>query len=518
MNAKKLQQLLKTNQLTVEQLNDFINKTGMDKAIEILVSILETTSRKTCDWIKTLIHNMGQDFQDTVHNKIILAENIFFPFKEFFIESLPNKDILFTGDLIDAVNRAKTEHYAFMRSLEDKSFSHEKIMQFVQKPVPLIVLYLEQYSEKDIGKLEWLLPYFGRWDNFDKAILRVLIDRQAKESVELLDRINTKSISREKMKELKKARHSIGNAMTAIPKISKTRMKEMDSAIAKPYKALISPYFNGKYVALYIANYLVSTEDYVLFFIRMDNKKIFSSDILLFPEMTEVQKMLDLTLIKSEGMFMYCEPEYALYLAGLSLQWHRSKKVALPERLEKYLPVLSVDYDISRKNPLRSAYNYEEMKNYRFYDMYVQKLFEENNPLLSWLMPKKVLAAYREESASGKKSIIELPGQQEEERKKHLMQKYINEFWTAKRRKEYAFKLLHMSYYFYLVKRELLSRLCYAAAIKMKQMKLKPSENLFSQIFFQYSVSVYEVYLQKERTKKRILSPGEDSKGLIITK
>jgi hypothetical protein len=517
VGLKKVKQLIRSLSLDKEQLQSFISKEGNAAAAGILTSLLIDSSRKQTEHLITLIKEMPQDFFEAACREIVLNQSFFYPYKKMLLDAGRDRQSPMSEEVMSAAQTSEAGYTVFMRCLEDRSFSQDNFDKFAELPVPLLVSYFKEYSENILPRLDWLLSYYGRNNNFDEAFLFMAKEIGGIEALRFIDSMLGKKPDKDRAKELKKIRYEIQRTRDEKTKQAKSKSVDQATSNARIYKAWITPYIYGKNLRIDLINYLALTDNYVYCSLQIKNKTILSAEVLMLEEEKSLRDFTNYISQSSRGVLVAVDPSYAMHLVSKSITWHQKKNMPLPQQLEKYMPILVLPYDRKLKNPLANIYDTKEYLNYPFYDEYIAKLYEGEAMFTTWLVPKKVIAAFSEEVESLSKSVIEIPKEQINDRIREVVQKYIDQYWTEAKRKEDAIKLRHMSYYLFMKEKEFLSRLCYAASLKMRQMDMKPSQNAFAELMFAFSYNLFKAYEERAKNKQKIIAPGKsDDKGIIL--
>ncbi len=507
---KNIKKLLKEKELDKEKLLSLILEVGEEQAIAKSVSLAKELDKESFMKLIDAFSCADENLRNSFFREIILCPNIYFPYKEIIINKINQNEYFMKSEIFAAIEESRKKHWAILRSFEEEKFSEDFFNNIIKNHIDLIEKYVRDYIDGNIKQAEWLFSYYGKENRFDEILLRLLKEHSIIDTIEIIENILKKDIPKEKIKELKKIKYVIEN------QVKNKRQNFLDEAeIAKIYKAWMTPCLSYDFTFIIIMNYLPNTEQYIYFLILLHNLRIKEAFVN-----TVKQEKQEILIKKIERRFsgnhiniFEIDPSFVLHFINLVIKSHKKKNIALPEELEKYLPALLVKYDKRGRNPLRNIYGEDNLILYQYYynNLFNDKLF------LAWCMKPNLIRSLRNRLLylNDKFAAIKFTKEQLKEKKRELIRAFLNEYWTEKRLRFLAFKLLVNSYFYYKNGKDFLSKICYDAYKETLDRNLEPSKKKFIVSFFEFSYYVIEDLENMKLKKKRILT-SEEVKELII--
>lgn len=507
---KDIKKLFKEKELDKEKLLSLILEVGEEQAIAKSVSLAKELDKESFMKLIDAFSCADENLRNSFFREIILCPDIYFPYKEIIINKINQNEYFMKSEIFAAIEESRKKHWAILRSFEEEKFSEDFFNNIIKNHIDLIEKYVRDYIDGNIKQAEWLFSYYGKENRFDEILLRLLKEHSIIDTVEIIEKILKKDVPKEKIKELKKIKYVIEN------QVKNKRQNFLDEAeIAKIYKAWMIPYSSYNKVFMIIMNYLPKTDKYIYFLILLYDLRI--KEVYVNIVKQEQQEMLikqiEKKLLNNHQIIFEVDPSFILHYVNLIIKNNKKRNILLPEELEKYLPALLVKYDKRKRNPLRKIYGNDNLILYQDYynNLFSDKLF------FGWCMKPNLIRSLRNRllHLNDEFAVIKLTNEQLIKKKKELVRDFLNEYWTEKRLKFLAFKLLVNSYFYYKNGKDFLSKICYDAYKETLDMNIEPSKKKFIVSFLEFSYYIIEDFENSKLNNKRILTP-EESKKLII--
>lgn len=510
---KDIKKLLKEKELDKEKLLALILEVGEEQAIEKSVSLAKELDKESFMKLIDAFNCADENLRNSFFREIILCSDIYFPYKEIIINKINQNEYFMKSEIFAAIEESRKKHWAILRSLEEKKFSEEFFNNIIKNHIDLIEKYVRDYIDGNIKQAEWLFSYYGKEDGFDEILLRLLKEHSIIETVAIIEKILKKGIPKEKIKELKKIKYVIENQV-------KNMMQNFleEAEIAKIYKAWMTPYNLYNYITIIIMNYLPNTDQYIYFLILLHNLRIKEAFVNTVKQGKQKMliKQIEKRFLDNHQSIFEVDPSFILHYINLIIKNYKKRNVALPEELEKYLPALLVKYNKSKRNPLQKIYGKD---NLYLYQDYYNNLFDDQL-FLGWCMKPELIKSLQNKllHLNGKFAVIKFTNEQLMEKIQELITDFLNGYWTEKRLRFLAFKLLVNSYYYYKNGKDFLSRICYDAYKETLDKNIEPSKKKFIVSFFELSYKIIEDLENSKLKNKRILKPEEAKKLILFPK
>jgi hypothetical protein len=506
MNRRKLIQSINKKNLSSDQLTIYLTKD--EKNLKEFIDILHSLDNDDFKYVITQIKNIEGELREKFYMKLLISKDLFYPLKEFIIEKLKEEgaeNLYESSILLNELNEAEKEHFAFERGLEDKSLSEMHFQKLNEKSIQFITMYLIKYVKDDYFRVKWIFEHYGKWENIDKAILKMLSMLNTKDAAALFNDMPKDKYPKNKLKELKKVMHQIVSSANK----RESNLKNTESPIVA-YKAWISPILEKKgfmFSKLAILNYITTTQDYVLAYFNIKGKEIVGAHVFQKP-IEEKEDFIE-EMENQKPFFVECEPSYAQKLLKFFIRGHKKSGKQLPEILEKYSRILIIPVDGKKQHPMDEIYHGRYLLTY-IYDEHFKNLFtKSDNVLFSWIMPPKIIRQMMQEAKGKNLGGIIMPGQTQDRPFPGIEEKYMQQFWTPSRRNKFAFNLLHMSYYYHLLGIEIPSIICYYSAKQLKDLQIDIKNIKFAWALLIHSLNYYYVQREIKYVSKRILGPTD---------
>ena len=501
MNNKKFIQLLRNRDLELNQLKEFI--ISEERNFVYFINEIELMDKLNFEFVMSLVLSLEEELRLSVYKKLLASNNLFYPFKEHIIRELKEeRKADFLIDIANTIDLAEKEHFTFKRGLIEKALSDEYMKKFAEKPSQIILLYLRKYIKKDFLNLRWIYDYYGKWNNLDKALMKLIEDLSIEDAQKIYESMPKEKLSKGKIKEFKKSLHLVEQKGLKDKNFSKR-----DGPFAIALKAWIGPVAKANRFQVWILNFLKSTEDHILFSILFRGNKILASEIFQRSK-DGIEKICKNSKLDGESFFIECNPAYVINLLKLYIKKHEKRNKKLPENLNKYKIAAMAQVDTNERYPMQELFKWRGNK-LRLFIESDDDVFRQNIIFSTWLMPMSVIEKIHKKIDEAKKTRLLIAGETEERANQKIIEGYLREYWTASRRKMFALFLMHMSYYFYLFKMEKLSILCYYWARQLKNLNYDIANSKFALLFFNYSYEYYRQYIDGKLKGTLIISPND---------
>lgn len=503
MNKKKFIQLLRSRSLELNQLQEFI--LSDNRNFDDFISEIELMGKQDFEFVMSLLLSLEEDLRLNLYRRLLLSNNLFYPFKEHIIKKLKEEGKSdFLIEMANAIDLAEKEHFAFKRGLADKTLSDNYIKRFAEKPSQIIYLYLRKHIKKDFLNLRWIYEYYGKWNNLNKALIKLLEDLYIEDAQKIYEAMLKRKLSKDEIKEFKKILHLLEQKQ-----LKEKSLVRNDEPFALALKAWIGPVFKANRFQVWILNLLKSTQDYILFSILFKGNKIVASEI--FQGNKEgIEKRCKNANLDDRSFFIECNPAYAINVLKFYIKKHEKKNKELPEKLNKYKIAAIAHIDANERYDIQETFNWK-IENPKLYIESNDDVFRQNAIFSTWLMPKSVMEKFNKKVDEAEKMRLLTAGETLGKAKQKIIEELLKEYWTTPKRKMYAFFLMHMGYYFYLFKMERLSILCYLWAKQLKNKNYNIANSKFALLFFYHTYAFYNEYIVN-KTKRGLIIKPEDKK------
>jgi len=508
---KDIKKLLENKEIEKEKLLLFILEDGEEQAIAESISLAKKLNRDNFMKLVEAFNCADEKIRNSFFKEIILCPEIYFPYKEIIIEKINQNEYFMKSEILDAIEESKKMHWAILRNFEEKKFSKEFFNNIIKNHIALIEKYVQDYINGNIKKAVWLFSYYGKENKFDEILLKLLKEHSTIETIAIIERILKKDIPKENIKELRKIKYAIERQV----KGRGQNFLEEDE-IAKIYRAWMTPYHSYNDTFMIIMNYLPNTDQFIYFAIIIHNLILKDADLNVV-QRGDHKRVIKRIKERFSGPYkniFEIDPSFALHYINLIIKNHKKRNIGLPRVITQYLPALLVKYNKNKKNPLAKIYGKDSSLLYQTHYSYLfkDKLF------LQWCMNPAIITSVDEKliQLDQDSHILTMRREQKEELIKEIIDDLLNKYWTNKRLKFLAFKLLVNSYYYYKSGKDFLSRLCYDAYKEILDMNIKPSQKNFLILFFIHSFILIKNIERAELMKKEILTPEEAAKLLFF--